>query len=205
MSELPTVILDIDDTATNSRKIDFMIFNRATGKNLNPADYPTVFSMLKIFGVSREFASMVRRQALEYPIEWEYIPGFLPAIKALEGLVRFDMFTAREDFSINYTREFIAETPLPRDTEVFFCACPKDGCDTAECLVRPKKYELALERGAIALLDDHPGEFTRHSECPTGISLACLRKTYNADIPPFFPRLGWPGFVNHVRQLLASS
>lgn len=204
MTTLPTVILDIDDTVTNSRKVDFMIFNRALGMNLRPEDYPTVFSMLKVFGVTREISTEIRREALEYPIEWEFIPGFLPAISALRGLVRFDMATARQDFAMDYTRRFIADTPLPDDTRVFFCACPKEGCDSPECQRRTRKYEFALEHGAIALLDDHPGEFKRHKEPPTDLSLVCLRKPYNSDIPDFFPRLGYPGFVTHIRQLVAT-
>jgi hypothetical protein len=195
------VILDIDDTVTNSRKVDFYTFNRALGRNLNPADYPTVFSMLKIFGVTREVATEIRREALDLPIEWELIPGFMPAIRALEDTVRFDMATARHDFAMEFTRRFIADI-MPADTRVFFTACPKDDCDTPECQVRTRKYELALELGAIAMLDDHPGEFKRHLKPPSGVSLVCLRKPYNADIPPFLPRLAYPGFVTHIRNLV---
>jgi hypothetical protein len=52
------------------------------------------------------------------------------------------------------------------------------------------------------MLDDHPGEFKRHLKPPSGVSLVCLRKPYNADIPPFFPRLAYPGFVTHIRNLV---
>jgi len=129
------------------------------------------------------------------------LPGLVPAINRLSGVVRFDVATAREGFYEDQTKAWV-EQYLPCGTRLFLTACPNPNCDSEECQTRLNKYDLALAEGAVALLDDDPGEFVKHEVSPDKASLVCFRQRWNENIPPFFPRLRWPGFVAHVRRLL---
>lgn len=199
---LPTVLLDIDETCVQKRELEFDIFNRALNANLHIRDFPTTFSMKDAFGITREQAMQIRGAAAHRVLEAKIMPGFLPAIKLLYGHVRFDMATAREEATRTFTEQHVSSL-MSEDTRVFFCACPSVNCDNPECQTRIQKLELAREIGAIALVDDHVGEFTTHETSPEWISLICYRQPWNKNIPTFFPRLGWAGIVTHIRELIA--